>query len=182
MVHEQLNIKEKAQTRGKRTDGHRRVHQTEQEKKVEKVEKIPDTPVAKPLHSSNPRHPVARSARDPQRITMQDSPPVKPQRHPTLFTTPTGHLVPKMPCGKQQQIDLMPTLIRVVKAKVGEEDKVGDKEGMGTPRLSAVQSPKRLPLSSPPSRHCQQPPFPISNPGSCVLPANWQNSHMNTII
>jgi hypothetical protein len=54
LVHEQLKIKEEAQTRGKRTEGHRRVHQTEQEKKVEKVEKVPDTPVAKPLAQFRP--------------------------------------------------------------------------------------------------------------------------------
>jgi hypothetical protein len=63
LVHEQLKIKEEAQTRGKRTEGHRRVHQAEHEKKPEKVEKIPETPVAKPLAqirtslSSRPQRP-----------------------------------------------------------------------------------------------------------------------------
>ena len=135
-----------------------------------------------PLHSSNHHHPVARSAPDPQQVTMQDSQAVEPQRHPTPVTIPTGHLVPKIPSGMQHQIDLMPTLPQVVKAKVGEKDIVGAKEGMGTPSLSAVQSPQQLSLLSPPSRHCQPPPFQTSHPGSSVLPANWQNSHMNTTI
>ncbi len=39
LVHEQLKIKEEAQTRGKRTEGHRRVHQADQEKKTEKMNK-----------------------------------------------------------------------------------------------------------------------------------------------
>jgi hypothetical protein len=56
-------IKEEAQTRGKRTEGHRRGHQAEHEKKAKKIEKIPETPVEMPLapfrpsSSSRPQRP-----------------------------------------------------------------------------------------------------------------------------
>jgi hypothetical protein len=60
LVHEQLKIKEEAQTRGKRTEGHRRVHQTEQEKKIEKVEK-------------HTRHPSGKTPCTVQPLIIQSS-------------------------------------------------------------------------------------------------------------
>jgi hypothetical protein len=91
LVHEQLKIKEEAQTRGKRTEGHRRVHQTEQEKKVEKVEKVPDTPVAKPLAPFRPSSSSRSQRSGPPaslcRIPRQWSPSViQPSSQPQLVT------------------------------------------------------------------------------------------------
>jgi hypothetical protein len=54
LVHKQLKIKEEAQTPGKMTEGHRRVHQADQEKKTEKIENTPETPVAKTLSQFRP--------------------------------------------------------------------------------------------------------------------------------
>ncbi len=96
-------------------------------------------------------------------------------------TTPTGHLVTKMPIGMQHQVDPITTLPQVVNAKVGEKDNVGAKEGMGTPSLSALQSPQWVPLSSTPFRRCQRPPFQSPHGELNVLPANLRSSHMNTI-
>ncbi len=79
LVHGQLKIKEETQTRGKRTEGHRRVTNPNR-RNTEKVEKIPETSVAKPLAQFRPS-----SSSRPQR----SGPPASRQLNPSVIQTPS---------------------------------------------------------------------------------------------
>jgi hypothetical protein len=143
---------------------------------------MPETPVAKPLAQFGPssssrlqrsRHPASHYAGFPGSGTPVSS---NPRHNPNWSPGPQNaqwNAAPNRPYANPPSGG---------KGKGGGQDMVETQEGIGIPSLSAAQAPQWQPLSSQPSKPCQQPPFPTSHQESSVLPATLRNSHMNTII